>query len=537
MRSLSQEEQDRAVDELRVLRDLASRAHRTRADVQAASRSLNLHPSTIYRKLRALLGRAGTISDLLGAKRGYPKGVPRLHPRQVEIIDHWLKTHYLQPSKPPLSETTRLAGDQCEAEGFSRPTRAAVIRRKNLIAARTVARRRNGVAAEHRATPHPGRLEVALPWEMYQIDHTLTDVIVVDSEHLKPIGRAWLRVAIDVCTRMVVAFWVGLDPPSILRTGAVIDLAVTDKRDWLRMHGFSYEWPARGLCKVVHTDNGSDFRAEVIQSALRQQGVRPKFRRIRRPHLGAHVERLIGTFMGKCRMLPGATQNSPKARGDYDSAGSARVLVSELHAWFAHEILGNYHTHGHEGLGGEAPLEAWKRLTDGREPLMPDDPDRFRIELLPELTRTITAQGIKCFTEEYASPELLAHFHPGRRVRVKYDPRDLRQIFVLLPDGWLSVGLRFPNRSPVSLWLRAQGLRSVPHERKRDRTTVRAAMEAQRLLIEQGAARKATMRRQAERYRHEQEGAAALRERLSRRTSSEAIRDDDDGDDDWGGLA
>ncbi|WP_374471180.1 hypothetical protein [Phenylobacterium sp.] len=201
------------------------------------------------------------------------------------------------------------------------------------------------------------------PWEIYQIDHTLTDVIVVDSEHRRPIGRAWLTVVIDVCTRMVVAFWVGLDPPSILRTGAVIDLAVSSKSDWLHLHGYDYEWPAQGLPKIVHTDNGADFRAEVIQSALRDQGVKPKFRRQRRPHWGAHVERVIGTFMGKCRVLPGATQNSPKARGDYDSVGSASVLVSELHAWFAHEILGKYHLTPHGGLGGETPLDAWKCQT------------------------------------------------------------------------------------------------------------------------------------------------------------------------------
>jgi transposase InsO family protein len=48
---------------------------------------------------------------------------------------------------------------------------------------------------------------------MYQIDHTLIDVIVIDSEHRKPIGRPWLTVVMDVRTRMVVGFWVGLEPP------------------------------------------------------------------------------------------------------------------------------------------------------------------------------------------------------------------------------------------------------------------------------------------------------------------------------------
>ncbi len=165
---------------------------------------------------------------------------------------------------------------------------------------------------------------------------------------------------------------------------------------------------------------------------------------------------------------------------------------------------------------------------------MPDEPDSFRIELLPEKVRNITPQGIRCFGEEYASSELLAHFRPGKRVRIKFDPRDLRGIYVLLPDGWLTVGLRFPHREPVPLWVRSQGLRAVPQERKRDRSAVRAASEAQRLLIENASARKANRRRQAERYREEQQGAAALRDRLSRGAQSGIPEQDED--DNWGGL-
>jgi putative transposase len=96
MARLTPEEQDRATDVLIALRELASLANRSRTDVDAVALRLGCHPATVYKKLRRLGDGAGTIRILAGAKRGFPKGASRLHPRQVEIIDHLIHTFYHQ---------------------------------------------------------------------------------------------------------------------------------------------------------------------------------------------------------------------------------------------------------------------------------------------------------------------------------------------------------------------------------------------------------------------------------------------------------
>jgi hypothetical protein len=77
------------------------------------------------------------------------------------------------------------------------------------------------------------------------------------------------------------------------------------------------------------------------------------------------------------------------------------------------------------------------------------------MDLLPEEARTLTPQGVKLFTEEYYNLEVGAAFSRGmRRVTVKFDPRDLSEIYVDLPEGFVTVGLRFPHRGPPPpLWL------------------------------------------------------------------------------------
>ena len=42
--------------------------------------------------------------------------------------------------------------------------------------------------------------------DVVQIDHTLVDVMVVDHEHWRSIGRRWLTLAVDVASRAVVGF-------------------------------------------------------------------------------------------------------------------------------------------------------------------------------------------------------------------------------------------------------------------------------------------------------------------------------------------
>lgn len=515
---------------LRLSRLLEKEEVRSREYVEAAAQIAGVHPSTIYRDLRRLEGR-GTVRALAPRQRGFPAGRSRLHIRQDEIIEHILRTYYLTDMKPSLVSAVEKIGDQCEQEGFTRPSRVAVMRRLARLPKQQVVRRREGAKAAHRATPHPGRLEIAHPWEMYQIDHTLADVVVLDTMRLKPIGRPWLTLVMDVFSRMVVGFWVALDPPSILRAGTAMDLAVRPKEDWLAARGLSYPWPASGLPRVLHSDNGSDFRSSAFRRALLNQGVESKFRQRGKTHHGAHIERLIGHFMGRCRLLPGKTERSPLVRGHYDSNKSARVTLDDLEIWFAHEILGRYHNKPHAGLDGLTPMDVWLRGVAGRAPEFPDDLISFRLDLFPEEWRVITPQGISLFREEYYSQELGEAFIAGaRQVRVKYDPRDLSEIYVDVAGGFISVPQRFAGRRPPApLWLSRAAKKSLPRALHGSRAAMRQAEETAEALLEDAAERHSRPRRQAERLRQGRQSAA-----IDKAGRSGAI--DEIADDDWGGA-
>lgn len=528
---LSDERLDELSRRLKAVRALANMPNRSRYDVELAAEEAGVNASTLYRDISRLEGR-GTIADIAPHGKGWPQGRSKLHPRQDELIDEFLRRDYLTQAKPSLMSVSEKIGDACEAEGLSRPARAAVIRRRNRISKREIAAKREGAKVAEKHTPRPGRYEVKRPWDVWQIDHTLADVIIVDRDG-RPIGRPWLTVVIDVCTRMIAGFYVGLEPPSTIRVATTLDLAVAPKGPWLRKHGYDYEYPIEGLMKLLHSDRAKEFTSPILVLALKNQGVETFLRPPGRTRFGGHIERLIGTLMGKCRLLPGATHHSPTARGDYDSKASARLTLDQLQDYFAHQILGDYHHRVHSELG-VSPIDAWRTATAGMAPEHPDDPDAFRLDLLPELPRTIGRQGIQAFNELYYCQEIGEAFISGTRdIKAKYDPRDLSHLYVQIKGrGYVTVPLsRFREGPPLTLWLYKASRRMAGEAGKvRPHREIlhRAAAQAEQ-VIQNAAGRSLQAARQLERLAR---ARAAAGHWVGR---SEPVQPDHD-DDDWGGA-
>ena len=110
------------------------------------------------------------------------------------------------------------------------------------------------------------------------------------------------------------------------------------------------EWPMHGTPKEIMVDNGKDFVSEAFRRACDEFGILLSFRPVGSPHYGGTIERLIGTLVGQCHLLPGTTKNSVKAKGDYDSMKHASMTLSEVRTWFVEQLLGRYHLREHRML-------------------------------------------------------------------------------------------------------------------------------------------------------------------------------------------
>ena len=156
-----------------------------------------------------------------------------------------------------------------------------------------------------------------------QIDHTLVDLILVDEAARRPIGRPWLTLAMDVDTRLVAGFLISLDPPCATSVALALTHAVLPKEAWLATRGLCLPWPVAGLPRSVHVDNGKEFHSLAVERGCRQYGMQLDYRPVATPRYGGHIERLMGTLMGRVHELPGTTFANIRDRGDADPDAAA----------------------------------------------------------------------------------------------------------------------------------------------------------------------------------------------------------------------
>ena len=133
-------------------------------------------------------------------------------------------------------------------------------------------------------------------------------------------------------------------------------------------------------------------------------------------------------------MLPGTTQSSTLEKGDYDSSKHAALTLSEFEDWLHLEIC-RYHNSTHSALG-RTPLAAWADLGGDDAGRRVVDTEAFRISFMPLERRRLGRAGITLFSVGYWSDAFAQMI--GRikgKVVVKYDPRDLSQVWVILEDG------------------------------------------------------------------------------------------------------
>ncbi len=503
---------------LSVIRRLAENPARTRADIEAGAATLGCGPTHVYALVRRYIADP-RLTSLLPRKRGREFGYSKLGEEVEDLIREAIDAVYLTRQRPKIVDLVVEVRRQCAARGLTPPGRKGVTARLRARPSREVVAKREGrKAARDRYVPVVGSLEARWPLSLIQIDHTLVDVIVVDSTTRAPIQRPWLTLAIDVCTRCVAGFHLSLEPPSATSVALCLSHSALVKDSWLAERDIDVEWPVRGIPERLHLDNAKEFRSEALKRGCEQYGIAVDHRPVRTPHYGGHIERLIGTVMGKVHLLPGTTFSNVQEKGDLNPDATAAMTLDEVERWLGHAIAGVYHRELHRGIG-MTPLVAWQRgiagddATLGRgEPVAVPDPRRFLIDFLPIERRRLRRDGVALHSIAYWADVLSTWIGHPEPMIVRYDPRDLSRIYLLGPDGtYYDLAYRDLRRPPISLWEHRLALKRLREDGRAmvDEAAIFRTIEAMRTIADDAARTTKTARRQRERRLRVVAGGAA----------------------------
>jgi putative transposase len=350
-------------------------------------------------------------------------------------------------------------------------------------------------------------LDVTRPFQRIEIDEWRVNlmVLLIASgiwEFLSPKQRVkvarvrlWLCAAIDCATRCIVGMRFARSASSA-NAIATLRMVVSDKSAYADYVGAKSPWDMHATPEMVVNDSGPSFIADETQAAIINLTAAPKIPAVGLSYHRARIERVFGTVHTQLiSRFSGRTFANVVDRGDYDAAAMANLETDEI-AWAAvRYVVDVYHNMPHEGLAGETPRNAWRRLTKLFRVIEPPDADKLRAIFGIKLTRKIRTGGIHVLGLAYNSEELESY---RRRVGdiqadVRLDSENIGRVSVRVDQDWLAVPCVDAgfDRVRAKAWIDtlADLRRRFAHEAAIDRPVAMAALREFEALSGRAAAR------------------------------------------------
>lgn len=315
--------------------------------------------------------------------------------------------------------------------------------------------------AQHELTQYMETDYPTMPLARVEIDHTQTNLIVIDQNDYLPLGQLTLTYGLDTASRYPVGYHLSFEPPSYLSVMECLYHAILPKANLIERYGTQHEWLAYGVPFTLVVDNGREFIGHDLDDACQLLGIVLERMPVRTPYFKAGVERMFGTTKtGLFFTLPGTTFANPGQRGDYASLKQACLSQQDLDQILNIFMVDIYAEDFHRGLNG-IPARQWEAATqNGFFPRVPASGQELRILLGRVAYRTIQPYGIELHSLRYNCPELTSlrtrmWQRTDKQVKIKYNPADLGRIHVYDPDEqqYLAVpALAQDYAQGLSLW-------------------------------------------------------------------------------------
>ena len=376
-------------------------------------------------------------------KRGRRAGTPDMGPEKAEILKRVAEKHKTPTAKRVKAAWADLTSE-CAERGLEPPSERALRRalkkasRKKAIEARQG--RRAAYAVEgpvqylaYSTPPHGDRA-----FEVGHIDHSPVEIRIVCAKTGVVLGTLYLTLLTDAYSRVVLAYVLSFDPPSLQSVLRVL-------AECIRRHG--------RLPDSLVLDKAPEFQASEFEQTLAAFRVHKVERGTAKPRQGSTIERMFGiTWEMFIHQLRGNTQlyvlgrqlsasHDPKRRAVWTFAS----LSHAFDRWF-YEV---YPDLAHKGLGGR-PKEVFRRSLEqsgarhARHIRFEDVDVRMRLKqsVNGDGRRKVEAgRGIHVQYLRYWHPDFDRDDVAGTRVETKLDAADSSIVYARVLGEWVTCEL------------------------------------------------------------------------------------------------
>lgn len=459
-------EWDEAKTKYEAIKDLVFRT-KSREEVEEAAQKYNVTAMTIYRWIKTY-EQSEKISSLISNKHKRGKRGSRINPISDKIIEDVIEELYLTKQRTGFPKIYDTIKGECKKLKITPPHENTVRNRIKAIDPKFAMKKRfSAKKANEKYGNFEGEYpEGNFPLEVYQVDHTPLDIILVDSISRKPIGRPYLTLALDVYSRMVAGFYLSLQAPGYFSVSQCLYNAFLPKDEFLKEYGVKGEWEIYGIPSKYAVDNGADLIGLDMQRVCDEFGMTMVRRPVGRPQFGAHIERILGSINKEIHNLPGSTFSNIAEKAEYDSIKNATFTLEEITQWLTEFIVNKYHNRLHHGIG-MTPRQKYRLGIFGDDehpgtglPPIIENKESIKISLLPTFYRTVQKDGITLDGITYYSDVLRTWINredeQGNKLKfkVKRDPLSIQKLYFFDPEikEYFELHYRKLHAPDMTLW-------------------------------------------------------------------------------------
>lgn len=415
-----------------------------REAVQKVADEQGVHIATIYRWM-SLYNKFQTLAVLADKVGKGGKGKHRMSDKTASVINNVIDAMLLEGST--FEATYKEIETQCRKKKYKIPSKNTVRNFfKSISDRKKISRLRGPKAAQQMFDAVGFNEESIAPLYWCEIDHTQADIMCIDEETRKVIGRPWITVVIDVYSRAVLGFYCSFYEPGSYGSGRAIVHAMMPKEAYLASLGLQLDrWQMWGKMNNLRCDNAGEFKGNSLKLGSQAHGIDFEFRVPGEPRMGAYIERWLGTFGQRCKDVVGYTKISKELRSYFKPEKMAALTLADFEKWMTLMII-QYNNEVHSSLGVTPQQKFHYGLYNKTNPIgTPDrwtNEKRLRLDFLPHEKRTIQRTGVKIDNIFYYSPVLQKYINAKdpedpkkkRKFIFKYDFRCINPMYFLDPE-------------------------------------------------------------------------------------------------------
>ncbi|MBX2963957.1 MAG: DDE-type integrase/transposase/recombinase [Cyclobacteriaceae bacterium] len=493
--SFSEAEHKKATERYEIIKPLLDISGDKQAVLDAAKRH-GISKSTLYNWIKRYrsVGNIGVLVDRPG--RGGKGGI-RINKKVYAIVLKVINKVHLRERKT-IETTYKEIQRICRNRKYGVPSINTVRNHINHIKERDrIASQRGPKTAGQLYDSAAGKnfTDVA-PLHWVEIDHTLSDIMLVDEKDREVIGKPWITVLIDTYSRMILGFYISFDPPGSYGTGRAIAHGMLRKESWLNSMGLDVTtWPCYGKPTIMRCDNAGEFVGETIKEASGFYGIDFEFRSPGRPQHGAYIERFLGNYATWLKDVRGTTNKSKELKRLYNPEKMANMTLPEFEKWVT-MALTIYHNEYHSEIQ-MAPIAKWhhglyNEVNGIGNPDVYTDYLRLQLDFSPREKRTIQRTGVKLNNIFYYSEVLNNYINTtdanGKiKYKFKYDPRDISRIYFMEPkqNCYYEIPYADLRGIPMSIWDHRKVVKKIKEQGKKvNQSLIFKTYESMRALEE-----------------------------------------------------